>query len=642
MPKHPTQKRKAAPPVPVKEVTPSGKVRPLPSLLNSTPVILLIIILACVAVYFHTLSYGFSFHDDNIIVLDNQAFLKNPANVAKAIVSDAWFRHKEIELYRPLQNVSFMVDAWIGKDIIRTTHMTNFILHVLSCLSVFFLLGLLGFHRKYALLGALVYAVHFLFLHAVIWIPARGDLLLSLFSFLSMITFILAVRHGKWYYYLLNVIMLALALFAKETAVMLPVIFLVYLYLFGKKKIFTRGNLVLAVSWLAVFILFYYLRDLSITKDEQSIGLGPFFLNIQTIPETILKLFVPVNFSTMPSFSLVATLLGVMITAAFFLLFFLRKDLFGPAALFGMIWFACFLLPGMAYRPNFASFTYEYLDHRAYLPSFGMIMIFLMILQRLEIISATGAAAKIILAGSVLALVYLGFMNYLLHGIYRNPTTYSESAITANTHCALGYFIHGNEMYQVGKKDTALSDFTNAVKYYPKFYDARFNKAMVLSEKKKYPESQEELDYIVQYKPDLGPKVYNLRGVVRIKLENNDGAMKDFETALQMDPNYPEAKKNLDLLRRTQTNREEFYKYLNEAERLNEDGVTLAKNGDYKEAMKLFERSFAKDPTYYKAVTNIGNCLHAMGNTKGACEKWKIAADHGNKGAQDLLNQYCK
>jgi len=609
---------------------------------NNFLVICLIIALACVGIYYRTLSYGFTYHDDNVIVLDNLPFLKDASNIPDAIVMDAWFRHQQIELYRPLQNVSFIIDAQIGEDIIFSTHLTNLMLHILCCIAVFYLLTLLRFERKYALLGALIYAVHFLFLHAVIWVPARGDLLLSLFSFLSMITFLLIIRSDKWYFYVFNILVFTLALFAKETAIMLPVIFVVYLFLFYRKKTFTKGNAILAVSYLVVIIVFYLLRNMSIAKDEQQIGLKGLFLNLQTIPETVLKLFVPVNFCTMPAFNTVASLLGSLIIIGLIILFLVKKQLFSKHILFSLIWFAFFLLPGMAYRPNFASHTYEYLDHRAYLPSLGVLMMFLCLIQDFEYRSKNVYVGKIIMIFSVLFLIYLGVMNFRLNGIYKNAITYSESAFTGNTHSSLAYFIHAREMEKAQNKDRALEDYNNAVKYYPKFFDARFNRALLLYEKKEYKESLGDLDFIINSEPGFGFNVYGLRGIVRSATGDYEGAESDLRAALKMNPEYSDGLKNLEILQTIKKNQPVPPQSRIEAGRLNTEGVELAKKGNYKEAIKLFEKSYAKDSTSYESIYNIGNCMHAMGDVTGACEKWKFAADHGNQGAQAMFDKICK
>ncbi|HOV10883.1 MAG TPA: tetratricopeptide repeat protein [Bacteroidales bacterium] len=602
-------------------------------------IIYAIIAVVCVGVYFRALSYDYTNHDDDVIVLNNLPFLKDASNIPEAIVMDAWFRHKEIELYRPLQNVSYIIDAQVGSDIIFSTHLTNLVIHILTCLAVFYLLTLLAFNRKYAFFGALIYAVHYLFLHAVIWIPARGDLLLALFAFLTMITFLLQVRTNVWYFYVLNVLAFSFALFAKETAIMLPFIFAIYLFLFNRKKIFTRKNAIVLACYIIIFFVYYFLRDMSIAKGEQQVSIKSFFLNIQTIPETIAKFFVPINFCTMVAYNLWATLLGLFIMAGFIVLFTVKKDLFSKLIVFAIVWFVFFLVPGMMYRPEFAPHTYDYLDHRAYLPALGAVIIILSLLHNLERKIKSKFSKNILTIGLVIFLLYLMGLNLVLNNIYKNPTSYSESAITHNDHSSLAYFIHAVEMKKTGAEEKAIEDYNNAIKYYPKFIDAHYNRAVILYEMQQYEAALEDLDFVIANKPDYGYSVYGMRGIVRSSLADYDGAEKDFTTALKINPDYAEGYKNMETLQQLKKNRPPA---LVEAEKLNALGIELAKSGNYKDALVLFEKANVKDPASSQIIFNLGNCLHAMGDTKAACEKWNIAAVRGNQGAKAMQEKFCK
>lgn len=78
------------------------------------------------------------------------------------------------------------------------------------------------------------------------------------------------------------------------------------------------------------------------------------------------------------------------------------------------------------------------------------------------------------------------------------------------------------------------------------------------------------------------------------------------------------------------------------ANQLNDLGVEEAKTGNFKEALKFFERAHNEDFKNYEIIRNIGNCKMEFGDKSGACEKWKKAADNGDKKALEMVEKYCK
>jgi hypothetical protein len=93
-----------------------------------------------------------------------------------------------------------MFDAAFGGKAPLFYHLSNIGYHVLSCVSLLWLLGLLGFSKPKSLVATLIFAVHPVMGHAVLWIPARGDLLVTLFGILSCSFFIRFLKEGKMYY----------------------------------------------------------------------------------------------------------------------------------------------------------------------------------------------------------------------------------------------------------------------------------------------------------------------------------------------------------------------------------------------------------------------------------------------------------
>ncbi|MFM8770517.1 MAG: tetratricopeptide repeat protein, partial [Candidatus Kapaibacterium sp.] len=508
---------------------------------------------------------------------------------------------------------------------------TNLLLHIFTSLGVFYLLIALGFERGYSLAGALVYAVHYLSSHAVIWIPARGDLLLALFSVLSMLTFIRLMETKKTKYLALNTVCFALALFSKETAVILPVLSALYAWFYHRESIKSTSAIMPLVLAIPSGILYAVLRKSSIVANSQALGVQAIFANLPTIPETVAKLIVPIKYSTMPFFDLTTTLIGLGIIIGVAVLWMNGNEKRSPLALFGFSWFALFLIPSMLYRPDFSSYHYEYLDHRVYLPAIGFLIAVMALVRSLNM-------ARVGIAVFVLVFSVNAVANMSLHTGYASPLSFAETALHPDSRSSLAHFLRGNQMYQRGDSLGAMRDFTAALDRYPQFHEARYNRALLRQRAKDMKGALEDLDVLLRDKPDYGSSAWETRAIVRASLSDGKGANEDFQQALRLDPQNPKIQRNYSVFKSTLTVDPDA---LAESDRLSEQGIQLAQKGQLKEALSLFQRAAELNPKDLRSKVNIGNCLHAMGDLPGACRSWKQAAAGGNRYAQTMMDRFC-
>ncbi len=338
-----------------------------------------LVILIPILLYLSALKLGFVYFDDDILILDNFEKISQITNIGKAFRSDAFFASLS-PYYRPLMNVSFMVDAAMGGKSPAIYHLWNVILHSLSCLSLLWLLALMGISKPKAMIGALVFAVHPMMGHAVLWIPARGDLLVTLFSLLSFSLFIHYLKEGKVQYFILHVLCLAGAIFSKESAVFLPILFILWLVI-KKERLFSGRNLMLAGSWVALLALWYYLRLISIDqRSDSQQGMAALIQNFRFLPEAVSRFFFPFMLPVTPVFSTLYTLAGFLAIILITIFIFRRSNRSNLLlAFFGVAWFIGFCLPNMFVRLVSANDSYEYLLHRTYLPYVGLLVMLLSI-----------------------------------------------------------------------------------------------------------------------------------------------------------------------------------------------------------------------------------------------------------------------
>jgi len=114
---------------------------PAPGWLHFAP---LFIILAVLAVYATAAKLSFIGFDDTNILKQHYFIIGDLSKIKVAFTTDA-FLGTNGSFYRPLQTVSFMLDALVGGPKPFIYHLTNLLLHIVGSLCVFWLLLTLGY-----------------------------------------------------------------------------------------------------------------------------------------------------------------------------------------------------------------------------------------------------------------------------------------------------------------------------------------------------------------------------------------------------------------------------------------------------------------------------------------------------------------
>lgn len=594
----------------------------------------LLLAAVCAAVYVKCLFYGISNSDDDVLIANNIGFLQHLPNLFKVFTLDAFYLEKSIDLYRPLQSATYIIDAQWGPNPIFTAHLTNIILHLLACCVVFRLLRLLEFREKLAFFGALIYATHYLFMTAVAWLPARGDLLLSLFVFLSVATFIKLMNGGRWYYYLFHCLFFALAVFSKESAVVLPVVLGLYLWTHGKTISLTRKHLLLPLFYLVVHVAYFTLKSRSVILFAGDVGVASFLKNIRTIPETVAKFYFPVNMSTLPAYTITATVAGLVIISVLVSLYFFRCGN-GRRVAFFAAWPLLFMVPGMLYFPPFYAFTYEHVDHRAYIAGFGLLVLSLNLVQSFEL-----DRKKYFQWFAVLLLLYLAGCNLYFSESYRNPSRFALRAIETNPKSAHAHAILASELYLQGKDDEALAYANRSLQIFRKFPQALHTRALIYRRRGMDEEALADLNTLLGYNWMSGDDDYLLRAQIKLDRADYNGAQRDFQTAVRLNPGNMEAVRGMKELQRTVRNNQ-LLPQARLAQQYNRDGVAAGKAGNFVTAEGLFRKALAADPGFAGVQVNLGNVLFQQGRGREGCAAWKAGAEQGSVIAKTLLEENC-
>lgn len=329
--------------------------------------------------YFQTLFFGYTYLDDNTLIMDHQFFLKNFWNIFLAFTQEVFhILHTSAAYYRPLLTISFIFDAQISGSNLWMYHLTDILLHILSAWLVFVLLQKIKVGRMLSFFFALIFVVHPILTQAVAWVPGRNDSLLTVFTLLSFVFLIRYLENFRYRDIFFHLLFFAFALFTKETALMIPVLVFLYLQLIKKDKLFSKTKYLLVAGCGIFGLAWFILRAIALQNPLKMTVLDMVWAMLTNLPAVIQyigKIFFPLNLSVLPIMKDTTFLWGILAVLVLFVLFLLTKNKRYNYITFGLIWFLFFLLPSFI-RPN-TEIAPDFIEHRVYLPILGLFIVLL-------------------------------------------------------------------------------------------------------------------------------------------------------------------------------------------------------------------------------------------------------------------------
>ncbi len=544
----------------------------------------LMLILLPLLVYLTVVRMDIVYFDDDTLILNNAELLGKWSNIGKAFRTDAFFANVS-PYYRPMMNVSFIIETVIGGGSVAFYHFSGLLLHILVVLCLHRLLKLLGLNPLTAFSGTMVFALHPVMGHAIMWIPARGDLLVTLFAILSFICFIRFLETRSSGLILLHIITYAGAAFSKESGVILPVAFVLFLFL-KKEKLFDTRKFILYGGWLLTATLWYYLRYITIDhRPDNQRGLHSVIKNLPFIPESAANLFIPVNLQVTPSFSLFLTLTGsLIIITLVWLIYRNRKNRHIRLILFGMAWFLLFSAPNMFVRLSSANDNFEYLLHRIYLPAIGFLIALAALLPEGKV-NWKNKTFTGILAGIVVVFIALDMIQKPL---YKDAHSFWNASIQRAPGRSWFHYYYGR--YYFRQKDFPAYEKAllraDSISSYPNFH---YQLAMI---------------YFTEYK-------------------DYEKAFRYFRSSFTKGYSDQEARDNFVLF-------------------CIESSLDLFRNQKIQEAIERVKLALDNDPDNAVAAFNMGIFLISSGSKEAAANMWKrsVASDPSLKDPYGSLALY--
>ena len=630
-------------------------------------------------IYIKSTGYQFIDFDDNTILKNNFPLFASLKNIVWAFKTDA-FITLHGDYYRPMQTVMFFIDFFIGGERPWIYHLSSLIVHILTVVSLYTLLKKLSFRSLTALFVALIFGVHPLLGSAVSWVPSMGDLLIGLFGILLFHSFINYVHNFSKLNLVLCIVLFLLALFSKETAVLLPIILIIY-YKFGSTETFQPKRLIpLIFSWLIAFVFYYILRSKVVTgtPPDYILGIKPFINNLPSIPIAIAKFLIPAKLSTMPLFDPLYTSLGVLILIPIVILMvrFIMKKQWLPV--FGFVWFILLVLPPLFFKLFFSKYLLEYYEHRMYLPIIGLMIIVAYLFDNI----AYNRNRKIYYFLPVVIIAIFSFLALLRSDDFKNSMAFFTNAASngnADAYCRRGQLNYGERNF-----NDAYADFDKAVECSEEGYPpALYNRGKIKSEQLKDPAgAEQDFSKVVALDSNF-IDAYISRANTRISLKNIVGAFQDIESAKHIDSNNAKVYYTLGKVYVNASDFNNAYKSFtktvtidsNLSEAYNDRAYVQYRLKDFNHALSDCNKAISLFPQFMNAYYNKGmiylelnkpdvavrtfDTTLALANNfyfgyfyrgmakkqlkdmNGACDDWQQSVNLGFNMAQDTINKYC-
>jgi len=579
-----------------------------------------LIIIAGFFVYVNSLSGEFLL-DDRYLVTDN-TYVKNPVFV-KNIFTQNIGEGAGIESnsYRPLQMLTYMADYRVWGLNPRGYHITNIVFHILAALCLYWFVTILFENRLISLITSLLFVIHPIHTEAVSYISGRADPMSLLFMLLSFIFYIKSLGKNNPIIYLLMLSSYALALLSRESALILPVLLLLYHYAF-KRKI--EAAKLLSISGIAAIYLILRFNIIEAPLPHSASAIPAF----QRIPGFFVAVTNYARLLILPFglhmeygdwlFNIMdpRAIAGIAIMAALLIAafksrkkgtgYFFENDKAGKSSLspfFALMWFIITLLPQSNIYPVKAYMA----EHWLYVPSIGFFLILAYLLNSLyENIRLRTFAVSITLC---LALFY-SVLTVRQNNYWREPITFYERTLKYAPDSARAHNDFGIAHESMGNEEEAIAAFNKAIETDPNYANAYNNIGVIHMDAGRTDDAARFFKKSIELDPGFFSAYSNL-GIIQNTMGNYDEAIAAFKKALEINPNFANAHNNL--------------------------GVVYGNLGRTKEAIPFFKKALEINPQDGPAHSNLAAAYYYEKEYGLAVRHSEIAIELGVRMNPELL-----
>ncbi len=555
--------------------------------------------------------------------------------------------------YLPVTMLTYMVDYQLVGLNPFGYHLTSLILHLLNCLLVFWLIGLLSRNILVSFITAILFGVHPIHVESVAWISERKDVLYAAFFLLSMICYFYYSRTqktGKAYW--LALLFFILSLLSKAMAVTLPVLLLLVDYFSGKK--FDRRMILDKIPFLVLALGFGLLGahgQAAAVRSEPLIyrGLVPPYAVIFYLG----KILWPAVLSSAYGYPGLKDLSIHLFSLAMCLLIFLaalRSGLYTKKFVFGSLFFILTLLPVLQFLPMGLTTV---ADRYAYLASTG---IFFLIAE-----SVFWGYGKIVQKNQPLGFGFAFILLVLLAGglsvlTWKRCSVWKDSVslwsdVLKSSPSSLAYSQRGAAYFGQKEFDKARADFEKAIASDPKFIVPYLNLGNVFGESGKDEAAIALFEKVLTIEPGNAEAYLNIAKAY-VHLDRYSEAASFYEKVLVSNPRHAFGCYSYAILSVKMGKKEEAERLLKRALEIDPGDVlsyrSLAllyiEKVQRNDQLALYKKAIASGADYFEAYYAVGSNYQDAGDPASSIPLFKKALEidpASNEARGSLGTAYC-
>ncbi len=576
-----------------------------------------IIIISCLGFLVYSNAFICSFHFDDYNYIVDNFYIRNIQNLLN------------IWKFCPCRFTAFLsiaINYHFHQVNVFGYHLFNLAIHLVSAILVWWL-TLLTFSTPtmkenkitqhanlIALFVGLVFVSHPVQIQAVTYIWQRAASMAALF-YLASLSFYVKSRLlqadepsaglGR-FYYIFSLITAIVAMFTKENTITLPLVILLYEFIFFEAK---KG-----LNWRHIspflFTIFIIPLTMLLTKSARfqeihDVTTGPegisplhYFLTQFRVMATYIRLvFLPFNQNMDYDYPIFKNIFELpVLTSLFFLITILysAKRLFSKHRLvsFSIFWFFLTLLPESSFLP----LKDVIFEHRLYLPLVGYSMF---LVSGVYYLFGKNSIKTMVIVLTMI-ITFNSILTFQRNKVWKDEITLWDDTVRKSPHKARPYNYRGLAYYNRGGFAQVMFDYNKAIELNPNYTDAYNNRGIFYIHQGNFVRAISNFAQAIEIDPNYA-QAYCNRGVSYTKQGNAAKAIPDYNKAIEINPDYVDA--------------------------YNNRGIFYVHQGNFVQAMSDFAQAIDIDPGYAKAYYNRGLIYAKQGRSTQAISDYNKAIE---------------